>query len=698
MDQVLLTQHFMLHHQRQGMTGYVMPSTAVYYMCFSVHFVPYSMYKISCLFLQLEDSGDSLSDESCSDENDDELPDSGPSHHRSSFANANSQLDFRDGSPFTEFDSSQEATGSFMHQADGASCSQQEEDEDAFNYDDHGSDEDYVPSDDVEAKEPTYTNKNYCFVCGKGMTKLARHLARHVDEEPEIAEALSLPKKSKERKRLLEDLRNRGNYKHNQEVLRNNCGELKLKRRPSSMQMSAKAFVHCLYCKSLLDRKNMWRHVAKCPSRITTDSATPGKTRVLTEIALAESPFSEKIPSAVWKMLVTMKQDEIAFVIQNDYLLIQLAQYLCEKYGNSQKKHENIRQKLREMGRLLLALHEKSLFSFEGAINPKNFYKVVEAVKNMAGFDEKKQSYAKPSLALKLGHSLKQICKIVLTGTDANEQTMRDTKTFLTLCTKEWAELISQKAHASLSGRKVNSPSTIPFTRDVQAFYRYLERTSASATESMEMYESPQVYKALCRVTLAQVSVLNKGAPEVSKMTVKSFQEREDATQVLSKRFIRINIPSKTDQSVAVLLTSELVGALTLLVNKRMACGVHKDNPYLFAKPDNSALSLYHGGNCIRAFSSLCRAKNPEHLRSVHLHKHIARVFQILNLENDELGHLAKLLGHDIRADRDYYRLPEAAVEVAKIAKLLLAKEKGSLERFKGNSLDEIEIEGKYPL
>lgn len=82
----------------------------------------------------------------------------------------------------------------------------------------------------------------------------------------------------------------------------------------------------------------------------------------------------------------------------------------------------------------------------------------------------------------------------------------------------------------------------------------------------------------------------------------------------------------------------------------------------------------------------------------MHLHKHIARVFQILNLENDELDHLAKLLGHDIRLDRDYYRLPEAAVDLAKIAKLLLAMEKGSLERFKGNSLEEIEIEGTCPV
>ncbi|XP_056256201.1 uncharacterized protein LOC130184300 isoform X2 [Seriola aureovittata] len=642
---------------------------------------------------RLEDSGASSSEQSCSDDNDDddedeEVPNSGPSHDSDSFTNTNSQLDFRDSPSFTEFDSSQEPSGSFMLQPDDASCSQQE-DEAALDSDEQGADEDYTPS---EPKKTSFTNKNYCYVCGKGISKFARHLFKHADEEPDIAEAFALPKFSKERKRLLDRLRNKGNYNHNQEVLKNNSGELKVRRRQTTVATSAKTCVHCLYCKGMFNRKNMWKHVSRCTSRKMLNPETPGKTRVLSEIALAESRFSQQLPSGVWNMFSTMKHDQISFVVQNDYLLIQLAQYLTEKYGNNLNKHEYIRQKLREMGRLLLALHEKSIFNFEDAIKPQNFYKVVETVKGIAGFDEKNQGYDKPSLALKIGHSLKKLCRIALSVTDDNERT-RDTKTFMTLCTKEWSELVSQTAVASLSGRRVNSPSTIPFTRDMQTFYRYLEAASASATDSLKMHESPQVYRALCRVTLAQVSVLNKGAPEVSKMTLKSFQERDDAAQVLSKHFIRINILSKTGQNVAVLLTSDLVSALTLLISKRMTCGVHEGNPFLFAKPDFSASSLYHGGHCIRAFSSLCRAKNPEHLRSVHLQKHIARVFQILNLENDELDHLAKLLGHNIRADRDYYRLPEAAVELAKISKLLLAMEKGSLERFKGNSLDEIDIE-----
>ncbi|KAF3857120.1 hypothetical protein F7725_008979 [Dissostichus mawsoni] len=71
------------------------------------------------------------------------------------------------------------------------------------------------------------------------------------------------------------------------------------------------------------------------------------------------------------------------------------------------RQFEYIRQKVREMGRLLMSLRSKcSLFSFEDAVKPNNFYKVIEAVRDVAGYDEEKHCYHIPSLALKLGHSL----------------------------------------------------------------------------------------------------------------------------------------------------------------------------------------------------------------------------------------------------------------------------------------------------
>lgn len=68
-------------------------------------------------------------------------------------------------------------------------------------------------------KDTSSIQKNYCYVCKKPQSKISRHLKKHEKTEPDIAAAFLLPKDSQERKRLLEKLRNKGNYQHNQEVL-----------------------------------------------------------------------------------------------------------------------------------------------------------------------------------------------------------------------------------------------------------------------------------------------------------------------------------------------------------------------------------------------------------------------------------------------------------------------------------------------
>ncbi|XP_039676096.1 uncharacterized protein LOC120571287 [Perca fluviatilis] len=54
---------------------------------------------------------------------------------------------------------------------------------------------------------------------------------------------------------------------------------------------------------------------------------------------------------------------------------------------------------------------------------------------------------------------------------------------------------------------------------------------------------------------------------------------------------------------------------------------------------------------------------------------------------------LANFLGHDIRVHRQYYRLPEGTMQLAKVSKVLIALEQGRLSDFKGMSLDQIQID-----
>ncbi|KAK7882120.1 hypothetical protein WMY93_028294 [Mugilogobius chulae] len=137
-----------------------------------------------------------------------------------------------------------------------------------------------------------------------------------------------------------------------------------------------------------------------------------------------------------------------------------------------------------------------------------------------------------------------------------------------------------------------------------------------------------------------------------------------DLEKKLCQHFRRLEIAGKRGRKVPVLLTPAMQEALDLLVSKR--------EMYVWAK-------------------------NPESLTSTKLRKQTATLSQVLNLSNTELDQLADFLGHDVRVHRQFYRLPEGTLQLAKVSKILMALEQGRMAEFKGKGLDDITIdpEGK---
>lgn len=104
---------------------------------------------------------------------------------------------------------------------------------------------------DIVTSMPVNTsNINYCYVCGKLQTKIARHLITTHKIHIEIHHILSLSKKSKEHRRLLEKLQNQGNFKNNNAVLQTGTGLLKVKRKTKTNNPAGK-FIQCMCCKGL---------------------------------------------------------------------------------------------------------------------------------------------------------------------------------------------------------------------------------------------------------------------------------------------------------------------------------------------------------------------------------------------------------------------------------------------------------------
>ena len=66
--------------------------------------------------------------------------------------------------------------------------------------------------------------------------------------------------------------------------------------------------------------------------------------------------------------------------------------------------------------------------------------------------------------------------------------------------------------------------------------------------------------------------------------------------------------------------------------------------------------------------------------------------FTIAKFEK-QLDSLAGFLGHDIHVHRNFYRLPEDTIQIAKVSKILLQLEKGEIHKCKGKNLDEINMD-----
>ncbi|XP_073731051.1 uncharacterized protein [Misgurnus anguillicaudatus] len=262
-----------------------------------------------------------------------------------------------------------------------------------------------------QKKSRSYNKKQYCLYCSKPYAKMARHLEFVHRNEVEVAKAVAFPKRSKERRVQLNLLRKRGNFAHNTDVVRKGEGEMIACYRPKKCK-NPKEFIHCIHCQGLYNKLSLWNHSKNCPLKPKDDEAQ-GRKRVRSLCAL-KTPVGLEVSKGFKKVLSLMNYDEVSRVIHSDRCIMQLGEHMFNRMGSDVTKHDYIRQKMREVGRLLLeARRITPLKTMEDFMIPANFKHVISAVKVVSGFDEEKNSYRIPSLALKLGHSLKKICSIV---------------------------------------------------------------------------------------------------------------------------------------------------------------------------------------------------------------------------------------------------------------------------------------------
>ena len=552
-----------------------------------------------------------------------------------------------------------------------------------------------------------FDKRHHCLYCSKASTNLSKHLLKKHRNEERIREVLTQTTGSRKRKLLLEYVRNLGDYKHNCAVMSKGEGEIIPWRSPPE-PVDAMEYVPCPDCFAFFQQEHLWRHHRDC--NFCEKSEKKHAFRSLRSEAQLLLPSSNEVSESLKEnILKIMTGDEISILARNDSTITAYGEKLLQKHSNLKHLHSHISCKMRELARFVAAVRkiDSTITWLDDCLYPNKFDTVVDAVRKLCGFCEENNKYQNPSLALKLGHSLKKCGSIVICAClkEGNEERRKTLKNFIYLCDKEWSVEVSSSALSTLATSKMNKPQLIPLTEDIQKLHTYLSEESKKLLRALECSVDAVSWQALAKVTLVRTLLFNRRrAGEAERLLLTDYNQRnqdpvagKDVADALSeierifcRTMSRVEIRGKRGRTVPLILTPEMVSAIDVLNNKRSAVGIREDNPYVFARL--SVNTPFRAADCLHKFARQCGAECPENLTSTQLRKHIATTSQILNLQECDLDILAGHLGHDLHVHRNFYRLPHDTLQLAKVSKLLIAFDQGKVAAYKGKNLDEIDV------
>ncbi|XP_074035983.1 uncharacterized protein [Leptinotarsa decemlineata] len=368
---------------------------------------------------------------------------------------------------------------------------------------------------------------------------------------------------------------------------------------------------------------------------------------------------------------------------------------------------------MRELARFLIEMRklDSNITTLFSVLKPQNFDIIIQATKTVAKYDIDKESYKSPSYAMNFGTSIKQCCEIAIYhalkrkdayGTVSSAETEAELKTV----TAHWKFHISTLAANDLSIKKWNRVTLIPFASDIKLLKEYLVMKGNEAVCKLVDEPDEPYYKILMETVYCRIILLNRKRPgklqrmmldtyensltNVNNQNYEEFSEAISPTEnILMKHFKRVVIRGKRGRGVPVLLSKEIQEHSEVLLKYRYKF-ISGNNLYFFGQ--TTSKEPICGYKVLEKYAKECGAKNHHAIISTKLRKHLATLSQIFGMNENDLEQLATFMGHTLGVHRQNYRLPDDVFQTAKIAKILLLMEQGSLSQFKGKTLDEINL------
>ena len=176
---------------------------------------------------------------------------------------------------------------------------------------------------------------------------------------------------------------------------------------------------------------------------------------------------------------------------------------------------------------------------------------------------------------------------------------------------------------------------------------------------------------------------------EVCKVTVSDWdrsdqwKRKEDIERIkdpveklLAKRLKMVYVKGKRKRRVPILFTDEMQSGINILLHFRKDVGVSQENQFIFARPSRGSVNAIRGWDAVHDVTKRVKLEKPKLITSTKIRKQMATVLQLLDMNEAELSWVTDHLGHSADVHKKWYRQEESTVELTKVAKLLVAKDK----------------------
>ncbi|XP_077473978.1 M-phase phosphoprotein 8 isoform X1 [Stigmatopora argus] len=518
------------------------------------------------------------------------------------------------------------------------------------------------------------SKKHFCFYCHAPFSQLEKHLEKKHAEETDVAHAIHFPRGSKVRQNLLDQIRDSGDYEQRTKALRKNGGENFTQVEAKTTEICIRNFLPCQHCYTFYRKIDLWRHEESCKAK-KSECESPELPNVdpVGESAASQSlPMSEFLTDGCREIIRTMHQDGIARHIVHDPLICEYGNTLLTKYNHDKSQYAYIGQKMRQLGRFMIAVSELdgSVRHLHQLCAPSRFELAVEGAKKASGFDPSCSRFKTFSLVSKIGYSLKRAAEIAFGESRMTEDRLMEgqVKAFIQLVDSKWSEHFSRRSLSSSSSSKTELPKaevdSSGVMDDLIKLHRFIEEEGDEAMGELRHNPSVANWKKLSEATLADVCLFNRArVGNIGRLLLETYTAKKlrghfvpSADQIkkctkleleVSGHFTRVELEGQFGRNMLVLLTEKMTLSLDLLVENRQNAGVSKSNPYLF--PRTEGHSFIRGLDCFRRAAVECNVKNPEALLSPALREQIACCWQLMSLKQGELNQVAGLLGKSIQ-------------------------------------------------